>query len=360
LRTYLFDYLKSVSTPIFLYGMGNGADKIIEQCEKRNIKIEGIFASDEFVRGQTFHGMTVQSYSQVRSKHSDIIILLCFGSSLPDVLDRIYALANQNELYAPDVPAFGHEVFDMDFYTSHREEINEARELFCDDASKALFDALIDYKLSGDIKLLKNNSSTEDEIWASLSLENYSIFVDAGAYNGDTAEKILSYAPNAEIIYAIEPDSVNYRKLISKENVYEHGKTPNAKICAINAACWNEKTQISFYNEGNRNSSAETARAKGKKLRLVNAIKLDDLCEVADFIKFDVEGAEKEALDGSIKLIRSSLPTLLVSAYHRSEDIFSLPLQIHRIAPEYKLMLRKAHSLPAWDIVIIATKQKDL
>ena len=100
MRTYLFDYLKSVSTPIFLYGMGNGADKIIEQCEKRNIKIEGIFASDEFVRGQTFHGMTVQSYSQVRSKHSDIIILLCFGSSLPDVLDRIYALANQNELYA--------------------------------------------------------------------------------------------------------------------------------------------------------------------------------------------------------------------------------------------------------------------
>ena len=78
------------------------------------------------------------------------------------------------------------------------------------------------------------------------------------------------------------------------------------------------------------------------------------LCkEAVDYIKYDVEGAEREAIIGSQKTILSRRPALLVSAYHKSEDIFALPLQIHALRPDYKLYYRRYPYVPAWDLNLI-------
>ena len=61
-RPFLWDYLTEVKKPIVLYGMGNGADRIIDACDKRDIPINAVFASDEFVRGQTYRGNLVMPY----------------------------------------------------------------------------------------------------------------------------------------------------------------------------------------------------------------------------------------------------------------------------------------------------------
>ena len=52
----LWRYLQSVKKPVVLYGMGNGADKIINVLNTYGIKISGIFATDGFVRDKCFHG----------------------------------------------------------------------------------------------------------------------------------------------------------------------------------------------------------------------------------------------------------------------------------------------------------------
>lgn len=46
-------------------------------------------------------------------------------------------------------------------------------------------------------------------------------------------------------------------------------------------------------------------------------------------------------------------PKLMVSAYHRSEDLFALPLQIQRIQPGYRFYLRRFPYIPAWEINLI-------
>ena len=46
----LWQYLKTVKKPIVLYGMGNGADKIIKVLDEYGINFQGVFASDGFVR----------------------------------------------------------------------------------------------------------------------------------------------------------------------------------------------------------------------------------------------------------------------------------------------------------------------
>ena len=57
----LWDGLSRRECPIWLYGTGNGADKILDVLEARGIPVQGVFASDGFVRSRVFRGMPVRS-----------------------------------------------------------------------------------------------------------------------------------------------------------------------------------------------------------------------------------------------------------------------------------------------------------
>ena len=42
----VWQILQLTDKPVVLYGMGNGADQIIDLCDGMQIKVAGIFASD--------------------------------------------------------------------------------------------------------------------------------------------------------------------------------------------------------------------------------------------------------------------------------------------------------------------------
>jgi hypothetical protein len=85
----------------------------------------------------------------------------------------------------------------------------------------------------------------------------------------------------------------------------------------------------------------------------VALISIDSLGLSPDFIKYDVEGAEFEALEGAEETILRSHPTLLVSLYHRSRDIFAIPNYLARKYPFYRMTLRRLRCLPAWEIDLL-------
>ena len=84
--------LKKSTMPILIYGMGNGADKIISVFERYGIEYSDVFASDGFVRGHMYRGKTVLSYSEACEKYGSFHIVVSFGTRLPDVMERIYSL----------------------------------------------------------------------------------------------------------------------------------------------------------------------------------------------------------------------------------------------------------------------------
>jgi len=69
----------------------------------------------------------------------------------------------------------------------------------------------------------------------------------------------------------------------------------------------------------------------------------------AGLIKMDVEGNELLAIEGGREVIRRDRPSLIVSCYHRSEDLFTLPLLLSELVPEYKIYLRHHPHLLCWD-----------
>ncbi len=345
----LWRYLAATDKSVVLYGMGNGADKILAVCERYGITVSDFFASDGFVRGHSFHGKTVRSYSEVKEIYGKdrLIALLSFGSSLPEVLDLFDRVDREIELYAPDVPVCGENLFNREFYDRHRGKIEEARELFADGESRRIYEEVLAYKLDGRISHLRSAVSDRDEVYRELiGAQTLRCTADLGAYNGDTVRELMRYAPGLERVIAMEPDRRNFRKL---SEFSESIAAP--RVEAIHAAAWSEVTTLSFADSGNRNAGAF---AWGKRIE-VDALPLDSVLKgtEVDYVKYDVEGAEREALLGSVQTIRRYHPRLLVSAYHRSEDLFALPILIREIDPTYRIYLRRYPYVPAWDLNLI-------
>ena len=370
----LWNYLKETDKKIVMYGMGNGADKILAVCERYGIEISDFFASDGFVRGHSFHGKVVLSYSQMKEKYGakNVIILLSFASSLPDVLANIKKIAEECELYAPDVPVAGDNLFNMEFARANAEKIELAYSLLADEESKRTFENVIYYKLTGDIRYLFEIDADGDETYRKFVLsKKINTFFDLGAYNGDTVRELLRYE-TPENIVAFEPDRRNFRKL----SQYVTDTDTQSNITAIKAGAWDKTDVLEFDASGNRNagfiSSAKSAKVRVDTVdNIVFGDGLMDFSEEeisihgklpespfhsVDYIKYDVEGAENEALDGSEHTIKAFSPTLLVSLYHRSEDIFELIIKVHEINPSYKLYFRKLRYIPAWDLNLYAIK----
>lgn len=348
----LWDYLASSKKTVVMYGMGNGADKILTVCEKYGIEVADFFASDGFVRGHSFHGKTVISYSAMKEKYGaeNVIVLLSFGSSLPDVLDLFKRVDSECEMYAPDVPVCGGEIFTLDFFKANEEKIKEVYSLLADEKSRKIYENVLLYKLTGKLSYLFEAESDKNEAYSLLGAKNFKVCADLGAYNGDTLREILDRSPELIRAYALEPDRRNFKKLSAFCEEY----SKNAELIPVNAAAWSEDTTLIFGDEGNRNSGIFAPSKTAKTVEL-EALAPDGVIngDRIDYIKYDVEGAEREALLGSAKSIRAHRPALLVSAYHKSEDIFALPLLVRSICPDYRLYYRRYPYVPAWDLNLI-------
>ncbi len=358
----LWTYLSESNKKTVMYGMGNGADKILSVCERYGIEICDFFASDGFVRGHMFHGKRVLSYSETKEKYGseNMIVLLSFASALPEVLENIYRISSECELYAPDVPVCGTDLFDAAFYRENQDKIALVEKILADERSVEVYRSVINYKLSGSISYLRDTHSDFSEVYRDiLHAEAFETIADLGAYNGDTLREIKPYAEKLKTAIAFEPDRRNHRKLC------EYAQSETAfEIEAHQKAAWSRSETLIFDSSGNRNSTLISDEAmpvtKSAKCVEVAADSLDTLLSGrrVDYIKYDVEGSEKEAIDGSDKVISSFYPALLISLYHRSEDIFSLPLLIHERYPEYKLYIRRREYVPAWDTVLIAVREQ--
>lgn len=325
--------------PILLYGTGNGADKILDELLRLHITVSGVFASDGFVRKRTFRGFPVMSYSEAKAAFGDFLVLIAFGSARPEVLGSIAAVAKERELYSVDVPVYGDTVFNRAFYENHMSEITKVQDALIDDFSKHVFGNIIGFKLTGQIDLLTECQTDKAEAYENiLKPGGNEIYMDLGAYNGDTVMEFIHFARTYKKIYAAEPDIKNFKKLC--ENTADLKNIERMNLCVTDTP-----GSIRFSKHGGRNASDDSG---GAMTECSTVDRILDGGEVS-YIKFDVEGFEAKAIKGASGTIKKHKPKMLVSCYHRSEDIFALPLQILALRPDYKMHIRHYPYIPAWD-----------
>ncbi len=343
----LWDRLATEKRDILLYGMGNGADKLLLRLAERNIPVSGVFASNGFVRGHSFHGMRVMSYDEVKEHYApgECVILLAFGSSRPEVLSLFDAVAERYPLLVPDLPVCGDNLFTAGFYYAHEEEFSAARALFCDEQSRTLFDCVLRCKLTGEYPLFAQAVS-DMQAWDILCKHPISSMADFGAYNGDSIREACSHTALSYVL-AAEPDRRNFKKLQDYADTQQ-----GCNIECHRVAVCERLGSALFDASGNRNAGLCTGRGNDE----VSTSSPDAMLggRAVDYMKYDVEGAEAAAIAGSADTIRTHRPALRVALYHRPEDMFALPLQIASICPAYEFHLTRLRGCPAWDLDLIA------
>lgn len=344
-RYDVWDRLRDERRPIVVYGMGNGADKLFARFSQYGIRVADVFASDGFVRGHEYRQYRVKSFSEIREKYSDFVIVLSFASRRPEVIEMLSGIDKEYDMYIPDMPVVGEEYFDREFYNSNYESLCRVADMLCDDESARIFSEVLAYRLTGKMEHLLSSCSDPCEMYSLIrsGKPNMRVAVDAGAYNGDTVREMIMNIPSLEKIYALEPDPKTYKRLFRTTEEYGDRVEP------VNAAAWSACGTGSFMSSGNRNSSL-VSHSHEYREGDVKLVPIDSVADSADYVKYDVEGAELEALVGTRGLIEKSRPVLLVSAYHRSRDIFTIPMQVLGEHDGYRLYLRRLRSIPAWEL----------
>ena len=163
--------------------------------------------------------------------------------------------------------------------------------------------------------------------------EDATIF-DIGAWKGDTAYFFSKKCSNKARIYAFEPDENNYKILLKIKEKYKLNN-----VIASNILFSNSETEINFL-------SMDLNRPAVKmKSTTIDKFVEENNFEKIDYIKMDVEGAEKNILEGSIKTIKKFKPSLAIAIYHGGklfmEDFYNIPIFIKNVINEdYEYYIR--------------------
>lgn len=337
--TPMLSRLKETDKPILLYGMGNGADMIIKVLESHGITYSDTFASDGFVRGHSFHGKRVLSFSEAKEKYGDFVIIVTFAVHDDPTMNFIAGLSENFELYAPTVSVVDGSPFTLEFFMENEENFRKAYELLADEKSRSDYLDILRFKLSGDVKYLIKTHSEKMKLYEDvLPLSDNETIMDLGAYDGDTIREFLSVTKGKyNKIYALEPDEKNFRKLERKTEGLDN-------LVRLNIGAWDKEETLYFAKKSGRNSRLEDGGVP------VQFNSVDNIAhEEITFIKMDIEGAELKALEGAKNTIEKNTPKLYVCAYHRNEDMFSLPFKIKELYEGYKIYFRQHPYIPAWE-----------
>lgn len=178
-----------------------------------------------------------------------------------------------------------------------------------------------------------------------ISLTEDEVFVDGGAFTGDTLEDFIqATGGNYKKYYAFEPDKNNFI-LLSKKIENDHIKN----VLPVENGLYNENKLISFSGDNRTSSSIDS---NGTFTIEVNSV--DNLCNDATFIKMDIEGVELEALKGSKQTIISNKPKLAICIYHKKEHLTEILLYIKSLRPDYKFYMRQHSKVSSAELVLYA------
>ena len=175
----------------------------------------------------------------------------------------------------------------------------------------------------------------------STELKSYlagKVFIDAGAYIGDSTLVFLSYSPFQ--IFAFEPSPSNRNAFVKTMAL---NLVRSDQVVLVDKALSNRTGTVTF----SENTCATTLRESGTCYAELTTLDnfTQNLARPVGLIKADVEGMGLDLLKGAIETVKRDLPILSLCIYHNTEEfigIYELLTSLD-LNYEYKIV---SHGLP--------------
>lgn len=241
------------------------------------------------------------------------------------------------------------------YFNKKHNEISQLLHHLADDFSRQTLLAQLTFRQKGKPLPL---GSVQDHYFPSdfISLSAQEIFVDAGAFTGDSIIRFQKACKGQyKQIIALEANSFMCARLQAR----------GFKNClCLPCGLWKNKGRLPFcaQNTGtDKFMSTHVERLnppKGKILQMdTNALDNLPSCHAVTYLKMDIEGAELNALKGAEKTIRANTPTLAISIYHSDSDLLEIPRWIISLGLDYKYYIRH-HGVAFAEVVFYAVSPR--
>jgi FkbM family methyltransferase len=235
---------------------------------------------------------------------------------------------------------------------SKKERIISAFNLMEDELSKETFFNIIKCRLKGDLSLSPRPCGHPSYFVPDVAIpSNHEVFVDAGAYDGDSIRDLLNHVPGfAGKIIAFEADPKSVAVLREHVEALQHDMSRRIRI--VESALGQTTGYVHFNDYGNHSSNV----AENGNVR-IKCTRLDDFfIDIGPtYVKMDIEGFEIQALIGGKGTIGRHAPTLCVCVYHLHDDLWEIPLYLSSIRKDYLFYLR-AHEADCQQTVCYALR----
>lgn len=182
--------------------------------------------------------------------------------------------------------------------------------------------------------------------------EKEDVILDLGGCFGDTSLAFASAVGKYGHIYCFEP--LPRHQDIIRANLQLNPDLAQTITLVPHAVSSVHKAQLSFKDGGAGSNFGDG------EVNVVTCTIDDFVCEQnikkLDFIKFDIEKAELEALEGGMSSILKFRPKLTVSVYHGNQYLDVIPFLIKNL-PDYKFYL-ETHTIHAEEAVLYCSPCK--
>ena len=335
---------------VIIYGAGyNGIDTLI-QLRKHGITPSCFCDADAGKHGLDICGVDVIGSNELESLNKNSAIIVTPQECTIDIVTMLsnkrfnnilfhssaWAMLKQAEETIKRIP------LNQELYKRNEQKVKLVFEHLCDQKSRDVFDAAVKYHLTGDYH--QGARLRDGDLYypkGVINIGENEVYVDCGAYNGETIAHFISKTPDGSYryIYGFEPDPMVFQML----NAYvskRRWKDVRVEEVGISA----ERGKLHFIASGDISSHITIEDDDSVEITVSS---LDNLLHAPNcphpptYIKMDIEGAELDALRGATQTIQTFHPKLAVCLYHRFEDLWEIPYYILSNYQNYSIYIRQ-------------------
>jgi FkbM family methyltransferase len=289
------DEIRRSKHEIFIYGAGVGCKYVMDYWRENQFDFSSLTGIiDNHVKGERY-GLPILCFADFSAKHKGALVL--------------------NSIGRPAGADVHKQCIDAGFNCLSLFELNNSWDQYFD--------------LPGEMGTVRDGE----------------VFVHAGCFNGNTQKSYISRFGETYVkMVTFEPNAGQF--VLCKEQL------AGLRDMEIVPAGLSDRAGTARFDPSGPGSSRISENGSEE----IETVTLDAYMrgQRVTFIALDIEGGEFAALRGAEQIIRSQKPKLAISAYHKPEDMWELPLLMKEYNPEYRLYLRHYHMLDMHEIVLYA------
>lgn len=333
---------------VAIYGAGDTAERIVvpfmEEIEVSRNLIRFFIDDTPSKQGTFFHGKPVITLEKARTVCKGLPVLIC--SAVPQSRDIM-----ERTLRSHLIEGSEYGIWDEYVLCKHMQEVLAVFDMLEDDFSKETYANILLFRMK---KAQQNFALVQrDHQYFALpefmkDLYYQEVFVDCGAFIGDTIENYLKERGGVfQKIYAFEPNNSIYEALsVRMERIRREWNIPEGKIELIHAGIGEKECQI--QDPADMKETPDDSR-----FVILNQAEVEkggiQICSIdgyfannsISFLKADIEGFENQMLYGAEYVIRRDQPKMAICLYHSPFDMYRIALKIKELCPSYKFAIRQ-------------------